>query len=176
MGGCVWSVSQKKKTDGNSVKASLEHRLRTREISPKRRDWHKIDYSAVAAKSRCVAGLDPIARFFNNLCWSGRRDSNPRPSAPKADALPGCATPRHIPDCIADCFRVGPAAVLAAEAVCQAPGRNRARSALSTEIFFLLPLTEIPSLISRPGIPRILAKAYPSDGSPASAIAISSSG
>jgi hypothetical protein len=66
--------------------------------------------------------------------------------------------------------------VLAAEAVCQAPGRNRARSALSTEIFFLLPLTEIPSLISRPGIPRILAKAYPSDGSPASAIAISSSG
>jgi hypothetical protein len=28
--------------------------------------------------------------------WSGRRDSNPRPSAPKADALPGCATPRHL--------------------------------------------------------------------------------
>ncbi len=26
--------------------------------------------------------------------WSGRRDSNSRPSAPKADALPGCATPR----------------------------------------------------------------------------------
>ena len=29
---------------------------------------------------------------------SGRRDSNPRPSAPKADALPGCATPRHALD------------------------------------------------------------------------------
>src|SRR5262245_48204539 len=28
--------------------------------------------------------------------WSGRRDSNTRPSAPKADALPGCATPRRI--------------------------------------------------------------------------------
>src|SRR4029079_10918486 len=27
--------------------------------------------------------------------WSGRQDSNLRPSAPKADALPGCATPRH---------------------------------------------------------------------------------
>ena len=27
--------------------------------------------------------------------WSGRRDLNPRPSAPKADALPGCATPRR---------------------------------------------------------------------------------
>jgi hypothetical protein len=28
--------------------------------------------------------------------WSGRRDSNSRPSAPKADALPGCATPRRV--------------------------------------------------------------------------------
>jgi hypothetical protein len=28
--------------------------------------------------------------------WSGRRDSNSRPSAPKADALPGCATPRLL--------------------------------------------------------------------------------
>ena len=27
--------------------------------------------------------------------WSGRKDSNLRPSAPKADALPGCATPRQ---------------------------------------------------------------------------------
>ena len=31
------------------------------------------------------------ARFCH---WSGRRDSNPRPPAPQADALPGCATPR----------------------------------------------------------------------------------
>ena len=30
------------------------------------------------------------------LKWSGRRDSNPRPSAPKADALPDCATPRRM--------------------------------------------------------------------------------
>ncbi len=29
-----------------------------------------------------------------NKNWSGRQDSNLRPSAPKADALPGCATPR----------------------------------------------------------------------------------
>lgn len=27
--------------------------------------------------------------------WSGRLDSNQRPSAPKADALPSCATPRN---------------------------------------------------------------------------------
>jgi hypothetical protein len=29
--------------------------------------------------------------------WSGQRDSNPRPSAPKADALPDCAMPRQKP-------------------------------------------------------------------------------
>ena len=28
--------------------------------------------------------------------WSGREDSNLRPPAPKAGALPGCATPRHF--------------------------------------------------------------------------------
>ena len=27
-------------------------------------------------------------------CWSGRADSNRGPLAPKASALPGCATPR----------------------------------------------------------------------------------
>jgi hypothetical protein len=56
---------------------------------------YKIDYGAVAGKSRCVAETINITFNINNLCWSGRRDSNPRPSAPKADALPGCATPRH---------------------------------------------------------------------------------
>jgi hypothetical protein len=29
--------------------------------------------------------------------WSGWRDSNSRPTAPKAVALPGCATPRLLP-------------------------------------------------------------------------------
>ena len=36
-------------------------------------------------------------RLLHKLCsaeWSGQRDSNPRPSAPKADALPDCAMPR----------------------------------------------------------------------------------
>jgi hypothetical protein len=28
--------------------------------------------------------------------WSGWRDSNSRPTAPKAVALPGCATPRNL--------------------------------------------------------------------------------
>jgi hypothetical protein len=30
----------------------------------------------------------------SEIYWSRMRDSNPRPSAPKADALPDCANPR----------------------------------------------------------------------------------
>src|SRR2546426_1935833 len=35
----------------------------------------------------------------NSEGWSGRRDLNPRPLAPQASALPGCATPRTIQTC-----------------------------------------------------------------------------
>jgi hypothetical protein len=41
-----------------------------------------------------VALLICVCNYTQN--WSGQRDSNPRPSAPKADALPGCAMPRHL--------------------------------------------------------------------------------
>src|SRR5689334_18755446 len=34
--------------------------------------------------------------------WSGRGDLNARPPAPKAGALPGCATPRHHTPMILD--------------------------------------------------------------------------
>jgi hypothetical protein len=44
------------------------------------------------------------ARSKLSIGWSGRRDSNPRPSAPKADALPGYATPRSS-DCNASRVR-----------------------------------------------------------------------
>ena len=60
-----------------------------------RSDRYKIIDTGVAVKSRCVARIGHIAWNINGLRWSGRRDSNPRPSAPKADALPDCATPRH---------------------------------------------------------------------------------
>ena len=40
---------------------------------------------------------DQVASRSSGDRWSGRQDSNLRPSAPKADALPGCATPRHPP-------------------------------------------------------------------------------
>ncbi len=38
--------------------------------------------------------FDMIVKRAHLEEWSGRRDSNPRPSGPKPDALPGCATPR----------------------------------------------------------------------------------
>ena len=43
-----------------------------------------------------------MKRVFDNLqiirkmFWSGRPDLNRRPPAPKAGALPGCATPRQV--------------------------------------------------------------------------------
>src|ERR1700731_2709083 len=40
------------------------------------------------------------------LGWSGRGDLNARPPAPKAGALPGCATPRHVHEKpVVTCFR-----------------------------------------------------------------------
>src|SRR5262245_47192927 len=38
-----------------------------------------------------------IASYNPEVKWSGRLDSNQRPPAPKAGALPGCATPRYQP-------------------------------------------------------------------------------
>src|SRR5579871_1145378 len=61
---------------------------------PKRADSYKIIDTCVVVKNRCVTCVGHITQNINNLEWSGRRDSNPRPSAPKADALPDCATPR----------------------------------------------------------------------------------
>src|ERR1019366_3910663 len=45
-----------------------------------------LHYTKNPATSERIAGL--------SLTTSGRRDLNPGPSAPKADALPDCATPR----------------------------------------------------------------------------------
>ena len=47
-----------------------------------------------AQKSRSASGLHADTDW---LSWSGRHDSNVRPFAPKANALPGCATPRRSP-------------------------------------------------------------------------------
>src|SRR5436853_6393422 len=52
------------------------------------------------------AGLEPATHSLEGCCsvqlsygeemWSGREDSNLRPPAPKAGALPDCATPRRV--------------------------------------------------------------------------------
>ena len=44
-------------------------------------------------------------RLTSPKYWSGQGDSNSRPSAPKADALPDCAMPRPVPPAAhsADC-------------------------------------------------------------------------
>ena len=47
----------------------------------------------------CYPQRYPRAKFDRSISakyWSGRQDSNLRPSAPKADALPDCATPRRL--------------------------------------------------------------------------------
>ena len=48
-------------------------------------DRHNFAYSRDARKDRCVGRSRNIACIINELYWSGRRDSNPRPSAPKTD-------------------------------------------------------------------------------------------
>jgi hypothetical protein len=42
-----------------------------------------------------MAGVSHGARFTTEINWSGRSDLNRRLRAPKARALPGCATPRR---------------------------------------------------------------------------------
>jgi hypothetical protein len=78
---------------------------------------------------------------------SGRRDSNPRPPAPKAGALPGCATPRAKDRLIADCRRLYAPAVHALP-----PQRGIASiSLLSAGLVALIALTTALSvLVLRP--------------------------
>jgi hypothetical protein len=47
---------------------------------------YKIVYISAEAKSKCVGQDGNIVFIITNLYWSGRRDSNPRPSAPEADS------------------------------------------------------------------------------------------
>src|SRR6185312_11834991 len=46
------------------------------------------------SKPKVDTGVDTIGFEIARKCWSGQPDSNRRPSAPKADALPNCAMPR----------------------------------------------------------------------------------
>jgi hypothetical protein len=44
---------------------------------------------------RTACGGHRIREYKYSQIWSGREDSNLRPLAPHASALPSCATPRH---------------------------------------------------------------------------------
>ena len=57
------------------------------ELSPQSRGR-----GATGVEASCLI----LVRYCGQEIWSGRRDSNSRPPAPKAGALPGCATPRHL--------------------------------------------------------------------------------
>src|ERR671925_421691 len=48
----------------------------------------------VAARSEPLRRVFSAPLSLHNFTQSGRRDSNPGPPAPKAGALPDCATPR----------------------------------------------------------------------------------
>ena len=52
------------------------------------------DHAGHTTKSPLLRGLQDYFCASRNLIWSGWRDSNSRHLAPKASALPGCATPR----------------------------------------------------------------------------------
>ena len=54
----------------------------------------KID--AVSLRAEYTKPFDLIFKSAQNEKWSGRLDSNQRPPAPEAGALPGCATPRSL--------------------------------------------------------------------------------
>src|SRR5687768_12258951 len=63
--------------------------------------------------------------------WSGQQDSNLRPSAPKADALPDCAMPRYRcrPPGISQ--RKGPAD--GARIIPEAPAKNRKKGGITCD-------------------------------------------
>ena len=56
-------------------------------------DLHGADSNS--SKCGSVHPCKTCPRYEPRCQWSGQRDLNPRPSAPKADALPDCAMPRY---------------------------------------------------------------------------------
>src|SRR5699024_7635297 len=84
---------------------TCNHRLRRPMLYPIelralgcQRTFARGEGSGSPAELRALTGgdiLPPPIRRQGRSNWSGWRDSNPRLPAPKAGALPGCATPRE---------------------------------------------------------------------------------
>jgi hypothetical protein len=71
------------------------HDSASREITVKRSSSRWADRPVPVLQVEFPNPWRILANSPKNLKWSGRWDSNPRLSAPKADALPSCATPRR---------------------------------------------------------------------------------
>jgi hypothetical protein len=70
---------------------------RTPDLLLRRQLLYPVELRAVRVR-RCWKKGPRGWAFVLGVKWSERRDSNSRPSAPKADALPGCATLRQGAD------------------------------------------------------------------------------
>lgn len=82
-----------------NVEADSPRRLRQKNIPPRiieaGRGVFQIPLHFLIQISLCARGANrAILRLKKKSKWSGGRDSNPRPSGPKPDALPDCATAR----------------------------------------------------------------------------------
>ena len=56
---------------------------------------HIITFTLNYKKNNKRGAIQLYDAYWHKKCpWSGREDSNLRPPAPEAGALPGCATPR----------------------------------------------------------------------------------
>jgi hypothetical protein len=108
-------------------------RLRTRELRPIYRMFRRIRSKRANFSECCVRTLrsnckchtysqiplrPPLEKGSKWEKWSGRLDSNQRPPAPEAGALPDCATPRTV---------VSSAGKLRDESHCQLAGSPRIR-------------------------------------------------
>ena len=83
---------------------SLEFALRSRRSATR----SSPDSASSPGARRKARSWPALTEITAGVKWSGRQDSNLRPSAPKADALPGCATPRRRA-----CYTAGPAGTTA---------------------------------------------------------------
>ena len=69
-------------------------------------------------------GIDQLVSN-QRAVWSGRGDSNARPPAPKAGALPGCATPRHSTSLILNHFCSPRKSLIVFHVTKRSDGKNR---------------------------------------------------
>src|SRR3990172_510218 len=75
-------------THGSGGRCSVRAELQAQEIPP---DTSRGRDDRATSSQRLVGA---IPQHHNSYSWSGLEDLNLRPPAPKAGALPGCATPR----------------------------------------------------------------------------------